>query len=278
MLETTITSPDGHDWWPADFPSFLKELKHIVGSCVGDDPCPLYRGQSSHDWLLDCTFVRAFIRTIFSIEDYRTLNRKVRRSILFHKSVLSLLLLKFGVLSTLRREALEREQSEGIDPWYEFIKHFQQYPESDWFIKGTFMLDWTTSPEIALYFANDRRSGAGAVWVCDAVETGRTRPVKKMAEILDLMHQKNLSDTPQGVPLIFHPPVQALHPRAAAQRPVYVAQMDYRCDLADAWYTQEASLVDRHIFVKLALPSGTVDECAQYLAANGITDEVVYPG
>ena len=276
-VRTTIISDDGHDWHPQDFPSFLIELKHIVGSCVGDDPAPLFRGQSNHGWLLDCTFVRSFVRTIFSIENYQTLNRQVRRSILFHKSVLSLLLLKFGVLSTPSQEAFEKEKSEGVDPWYEFIKHSQQYPESDSFVKGTFVLDWTTSSDIALYFANQGRSGAGAVWICDSAETGKTLQVKRMGEVLELMHLKNLSDTPQGVPLIFHPTVQALHPRAAAQFPVYIAQMDYRCDLADAWFTQEAALVESQIFVKLVLPEETQDECTEYLTGKGITREVVYP-
>jgi hypothetical protein len=187
------------------------------------------------------------------------------------------LLLKFGVLSTPSQEALEKEKLEDIDPWFEFIKHSQQYPETDSFIKGTFVTDWTTSPDIAIYFANECRTGAGAVWVCDAVETGKTLQVKKMGEILGLMHEKNFSNTPAGVPLIFHPKIQALHPRAAGQRPVYIAQMDYRADLADAWITQEAELTDRQIFMKLILPNGTQSECGQYLTKNGVTREVVYP-
>ena len=195
----------------------------------------------------------------------------------FHQSVLSLFLLKFGVLSTPSHEALENEKIEGIDPWFEFIKHSQQYPETDWFIKGTFVTDWTTSPDIAIYFANDGRTGTGAVWVCDSVETGKTLQVKKMGEILNLMQKKNFSSTPAGVPLIFHPKIQASHPRAAGQCPVYIAQMDYRADLADAWITQEAQLVDRQIFIKLILPNGSQSACGQYLVEKGITREVVYP-
>lgn len=280
-LTTTVTTPDGyggcHDWHPYDFPSFLAELKHITESCVGDDPAPLFRGHANDAWRLDCTFVRSFIETIFVLEDYQTLNQNIRRSISFHRSVLSLFFLKFGVLSIPSREALQKEKTDGIDPWFEFIKHTQQYPESDWFIKGTFVTDWTTSPDIAIYFANDGRTGAGAVWVCDSGETGKTLQIKKMGEILTLMQEKNFSSSPAGVPLIFHPSVQALHPRAAAQCPVYIAQMDYRADLADAWITQEAELGDRQIFIHLILPNGSQDECNRYLAKKGITHEVVYP-
>jgi hypothetical protein len=226
---------------------------------------------------LDCTFLRSFIETIFALKDYQALNRNIRRSIPFHHSVISLFLLKFGVLSTPSREALQHEKIDGIDPWFEFIKHTQQYPESDWFIKGTFAIDWTTSPDIALCFANHGRTESGAVWICDSVETGKTLQVKKMGEILTLMQERNFSNIPAGIPLIFHPKVQTLQPRAVTQCPVYIAQMDYRADLADAWLTQEAELGDRQIFVKLILPKGSQNECSQYLAENGITREVVYP-
>jgi len=280
-LTTTVTVPDGygkcHDWFPSDFPSFLTELEHITEACAGDDPAPLFRGHANEAWRLDCTFVRNFIETIFSLEDYQKFDREKRRSIIFHQSVLSLFLLKFGVIFTPSLEALEMEKSAGIDPWFEFMKHSQQYPETDRGLKGTFLTDWTTSPDIAIYFANDRRIGAGAVWVCDLVETGKTLQVKKMGEILALMQEKNFSSTPAGVPLIFHPKLQALHPRAVAQLPVYIAQMDYRADLADAWITQEAELVDRQIFIKLILPNGSQSACHQYLAEKGITREVIYP-
>lgn len=194
-LTTTIASPDGycgcHDWQPYDFSCFLIELNHIIESCAGGDPAPLFRGQSNAAWRLDCTFVRNFIETIFSLKNYQTLNQKIRRSITFHQSVLGLFLLKFGILSTPSQEALQMEKDHGIDPWFEFLKHTQQYPESDGFIKGTFVTDWTTCPDIAIYFANDKRSGAGAVWIFDSVETGKTLQIKKMGEILTLMQEKN---------------------------------------------------------------------------------------
>lgn len=282
LFDTTITSADGHEWLPVGFPAFLAELKHIIMACTGDDPAPLFRGQSDSTWLMDCTFVRNFVQKVFSLSNYQSLDRKIRQSGLFHKSVLSLLLLKFGVLSTPSQEAFTRAKSEDIDPWYEFLKHCQQYPEkypeNDRFIHGTCLIDWTTSPDVALYFANDCREGAGAIWICDTVETGKTLQIKKLGEILELMHAKNLSDAPASVPLIFHPQLQTFQPRAAEQHPVYVVQMNYSCDLADVWASQEKTLKEgRRIFIKLILPDGTHNECTDYLISKGMTTKVIYP-
>ncbi len=273
--------PDGyggfHDWCPQDFQSFLVELRHITEACSGRNSKPFFRGHANDRWSLDCTFVRSFIEGIFSLDDYQKLNRQIRRSINFHQSVLSLFLLKFGVLSSPSHEALGLERTEGIDPWFELMKHSQQYPEKDWGIMGTCLTDWTFSPDIALYFANDGRIGPGAVFICEPLEMGKVLQVKKMAEVLKLMQEKIFSNPSAGVPLIFHPKIQAPHPRAAAQNPVYIAQMDYRADLADAWLTQESGLVDRQIFIKLILPNGSQDECDMYLRKKRITSEVVFP-
>lgn len=277
LLNSTSVSPDGHEWLPTNFDAFLQELQHIVAACSGDDPAPLFRGQSDYSWPLECTFVRNFISRVFSLTDYRVLTKQIRRSVAFHKSVLSMLLLKFGVIGKPSDEAFEREKGTNIDPWYESLKYCQQYPENDHFIQGTFLTDWTTSHDIAIYFANDGRTETGAVWICDSPETGKTLQVKKLGEILEVMNARNFSDQPAGVPLLFHPSVQTFQPRAANQRPVYVAQMDYRCDIADYWVTQELALGGRLIFIKLILPPGSSEACNVYLSSKGITREVVYP-
>jgi hypothetical protein len=91
------------------------------------------------------------------------------------------------------------------------------------------------------------------------------------------MNAKNFADEPLGAPLIFHPSLQTFQPRAANQWPVYIAQMDYRFDIADAWASQEAALDGRLIFTKLILPPGSSEECSKYLVSKGITRDVVFP-
>ncbi len=276
-LESTATSPDGREWVPADFSAFLAELQHITESCTGDDPAPLYRGQDNYTWPLNCLFVRNFIQSALGLQNYMHLNNEIRTSLPFHKTILSMLLLKFGVIGHPTKEAFDHELKSGIDPWFEFLKETQQYPERDSFIKGTFFIDWTHNHDVALYFANQTQEEDGSIWICDTVETGKILQEKKVAEILALMNENNFSDTPRGVPLLFHPLKQALHPRAVNQHVVYFAQMDYRYDLADIWIAQENQLDNRRIFIKLILPNNSFDECSDYLRSNGITQETVFP-
>ena len=184
--KSTIHSPDYREWRPSSFESFLIELDHIIKSCEGDDPAPLFRGQTNNEWFVDSTFVRNCIQKIFDIPDYHRLNKKLRQAVSFHRAITSLILLKFGTVGKPSKESFERERVDDIDPWFEWLKNLQQYPESDHFIKGTFLLDWSISKDIALYFATysgkgDARSvspGHGAVWVCDAAATGK-KPYRK---------------------------------------------------------------------------------------------------
>lgn len=282
--KSTDHSPDFHEWVPNTFDNLLVELNHIISSCEGPDPAPLFRGQADYTWSLDSTFVRNCIKHLFNLPDYQKLTTKIRHSLSFHRSIASLLLLKFGTLCKPSKEAFDRERTENIDPWFELLKNLQQYPERDAFIKGTFLTDWSRSKEIALYFtiyegrAEQRkiRPGHGALWICDAVATGKTLQVKKLGEILKLMNKPEFLDGTRSLPLIFHPPTQTLQPRAMNQIPVYISQMDFRYDIADIWANLESQRKKR-IFVKLIIPEETKEALAQYLESKGVSEDNVYP-
>lgn len=47
-LKSTEHSDDLREWVPSSFDSFLIELDHIISSCEGKDPAPLFRGQTNY--------------------------------------------------------------------------------------------------------------------------------------------------------------------------------------------------------------------------------------
>ena len=150
--------------------------------------------------------------------------------------LLNLFFFKFDFVARPSDELFQVEKKHGIDPWFEFMKRLQQYPEEDpTHLKGTSIIDWTQNSDVAIYFANDSRDGDGALWICDATATGKTLQVITGAEILKKMEQSGREDASLGVPLIFHPKKQLIQKRAVDQQPVYVAQMDLRVDLSEVW-------------------------------------------
>ncbi len=283
-IESTIHSPDFREWCPSSFESFLVELNHIVDSCEGDDPAPLFRGQANKGWHLDSTFVRNCIQHLFNIPDYRTVKKEVRQSVPFHKAMASLFLLKYGTLWNPSPESFEREEVDGIDPWFELLKNLQQYPENDRFINGTFLVDWSWSKDIALYFAifhgkgqeREVSSGDGSLWIYDSVATGNTLQQKKLGEILSMMRSEEFLNGSKTFPLLFYPPSQTLQPRQKNQAPFYIAQMDFRYDLADHWASYEEQNKKR-VFIKLVIDEILKEEAAKYLESNNISEKFVYP-
>jgi hypothetical protein len=282
-LKSTRYSPDLREWEPVSFDNLLIELEHIIKSCYGSDPFVLFRGQPNCEWLLDSTFVRNCIQRIFGVSDYLQLNPQIRHAVEFHKAIVSLLLLKFGAVWRPSKEAFEHEKTEDIDPWFELLKNLQQHPERDYFIKGTFLIDWTQSKDIALYFATFEGRGSqrhitadhGAIWVYDAISTGNVLQVKKLGEILQLMAKREFLEGNKTFPLIFHPKRQTLQPRSVSQLPVYVSQMDFRYDLADIWATYENN--KRKVFVKIIINENIKRRIADYLESNNISEDKVYP-
>ncbi|BCA53475.1 hypothetical protein W02_06150 [Nitrospira sp. KM1] len=173
------------------------------------------------------------------------------------------------------------ETSRGIDPWFEFMKRVQQHPDEGhdgpFCLKGTNILDWTKSSDVALYFANDNRAGDGAVFVSDSTATGKTLQVVPVGSILDKMHQDGNAGKALGVPLMFHPEHQILNQRAKNQQAIYFAQMELRVDLEVIWREQEKWLEDETIVIKLVLPSGTETQVNEYLLRKEITAGFLFP-
>lgn len=213
-LKSTEYSDDLREWAPSSFDTFLIELDHIISSCEGEDPAPLFRGQTNCEWFLDSTFVRNCIQHIFTISDYHKLKNEIRHTVSFHHTITSLLLLKFGTVGKPSQGSFECEKCDAIDPWFELLKNLQQYPDRDYFINGTFLVDWSRSKDIALYFATYKgkgetrsvSSGNGTIWICDAVATGKTLQTKKLGEILSLMSREEFLNGNKTFPLLFHPP------------------------------------------------------------------------
>ena len=193
-------------------------------------------------------------------------------------SLSNLLLLKFGTLVRPSAELLAEAAKHDLDPWFELMKRYQQHPSEDELpLKGTNLVDWSKSCDVALYFANENREGSGAIFVCDATATGKTLQTTPMAEILAKVRTQMAQGLPNGAPLLFSPERQIAYQRAKNQQAVYFAQMDLRLDLLELWRLQEQKNPKKTIAIKLVLPSGSKQECATYLASKGINDAFIYP-
>lgn len=283
-LKSTQHSDDLREWMPNAFDNFLIEIDHVINSCEGSNPAPLFRGHTNYEWLVDSTIVRNSIQHIFKISDYHKLSPKIRHTVSFHRALASIILLKFGTVSCTSKELIEREKSEGIDPWFEIMKHLQQYPEEDQFINGTFLLDWSLSKDIALYFATYQGKykqrtispNHGAVWIYDSVSTGKTLQIVKVGKILSLMSSEEFLNADKTFPLIIHPNPQTRQPRSINQVPAYVAQMDFRYDVVDIWADYEMRN-NKRVFIKLILSENLKLDAAKYLQSKNVLEDVVYP-
>lgn len=265
------------EWIPTTFAGFLEEAEHVQAHCKELDHLVLYRGHRDRKWLLDSTFVRSCKQYVFGIEPWGRIRFDEFRMSTNHQQILlNLFSFKFDFVARPSNELFKHEVKHGIDPWFEFMKRLQQYPEDDpTHLKGTNILDWTRNPDVGLYFANEAREGEGAVWILDATATGKTLQIIKVAEILKKMGKFGRKDRSLGVPLLFHPKKQLPHKRATNQEPIYIAQMDLRVDLSEVW--GNLSTRDKRIFVKLVLPVGTHEECSRYLEEKGLNREFLFP-
>jgi len=279
-LSDTVVNAVTREWVPNSFDGFLHELNHIVDHCKTKKSLALFRGHRNREWLLDSTFARSFKTTLFGIPSEDRLSQRIVTSAEFHPAILNLFLLKFGVLARPSDELEAIAQQHDVDAWFEFMKRVQQYPEMEdafFFLKGTNLLDWTKSPDVALYFANENRNSDGAIYICDATATGKTLQILPLGAILDKMSELGRANQPLGVPLLFSPRKQILCQRAKNQQAVYFAQMDLRYDLEYIWQLREAELSGESISIKLILPAGSEGVAGEYLEKKGITRAFIYP-
>ena len=286
-LKSTVCSPDGREWVPSTLDNILIELDHIAKTCEDEDHLILFRGQCNHEWFLDSTLVRNGISRLFGITNYQKIPNSIRRQVSFHRLMASVLLMKFGTILKPSKEAYAKENSHGIDPWFELLKNAQQYPEDYnevYFTQGTFLVDWTMSQNIGLYFAvfeglrSNRQIGSddGALWVYDGSSTGNILQELKLERILNLMTEADFLNGERTFPLMFHPRQQTKQLRAENQKPLYIAQMDFRYDLADVWASYELQGNEK-VFVKLRIQQHIKSALARYLDSQSVTEGHVYP-
>jgi hypothetical protein len=275
---TTRIDPRTGEWLPATFEGCLVELENIAAVAEANESLLLYRGHADHRWRLDSTFVREFKRRLLQIEPTQGFSKHLRSCGDLTSSLTSLLLMKFGRLVGPSPELMKVSAEHGADPWFELMKRYQQFPKEDSLpFKGTNLLDWSRSRDVALYFANDLRTDAGAIFICDATATGKTLQVVTVAEILSKMRDQMLAGFANGVPLLFSPKKQIAYARAKNQQAVYFAQMELRLDLLEQWRLQERSQPDSTIVVKIVIPDGTTEVCAAYLSGKGVTKDYIFP-
>jgi hypothetical protein len=265
------------EWIPETFEDFLTECQHVVSHCLNLGHLILYRGQRERKWLLDSTFVRSLKHHVFGIESWHKIKfDDFRLSAQHQQFALNLFFLKFDFLAQPSQQLYDVAKEHGLDPWFEFMKRIQQYPEEDTsHLKGSFLVDWTQNVDIALYFANEFRRGEGALWICDATATGKTLQTITVEKILKKMNRMGKRNKSLGIPLIFHPKKQANQKRATNQEPVYVAQMDLRVDLSEVWDNFQQT--SEQILVKLILPAATEEAFFRYLQDKKMTREFLFP-
>lgn len=280
ICSSTVVNKVTKEWIPKSFDDFLLELNQIESSFNGGDALLVFRGHRRREWLLDSTFVRSCKSILFGIDTHSRFSERLAGSLDLHRALLNLFLLKFGVLVCPSQELQALEKPHGIDPWFELMKRVQQHPDErqdgPFPIKGTNLIDWTRSADVALYFANENRTGDGALYMCDTTATGKTLQVIPVGKILEKMNEDGNAGRPLGTPLMFSPARQILNQRAKNQQAIYFAQMELRTDLETIWRLQEEQLRNETIVLKLVLP-GSESHVKEYLLKKGITSAFLFP-
>jgi hypothetical protein len=91
-----------------------------------------------------------------------------------------------------------------------------------------------------------------------------------------LVGQLNTSPDSQGRPQRSKEEIAC--ERARNQDAVYIAQMDLRCDLAETLIKYERlKQLNERTFIKVVLPTGSKEECDEWLKKAGITTKYIYP-
>lgn len=261
-------------WKPDSSENFLRELEYASAVFSRSNHAVLYRGQRDRSWSIESTLARNLKRDWFSTPAGYQFNESAQNSFELHRLLVSAVLWKFGHAIGSSPELLAvEEQNQEIDSWFELMKRLQQYPEKekDWEgLPGTPLVDWSSSADVGLFFANRHRtsSQSGAVFILDATEIGPIQMSIKVAEILGIL-EKTLHDRSPGLPLLFCPPRQTKMLRATRQSARYFMHMDLRYDLSEIWRIHEQNIRKR-ILLKIILPTGTDVAIANYLDQKGL--------
>ncbi len=274
-----FSTPADWAWRPDSFENFLRELEHAAAVLSRSNHLILYRGHRDRSWLIDSTIARSLKQIWLRTPPGDQFNKRAQNTFELHRLLISAVLWKFGhAMGPCPELFVLEHQDPEIDPWFELMKRLQQYPdkEPDWeALPGTPLVDWSSSSDIALFFANRHRtsSQSGAVFILDATEIGPIQMKRKVAEILRRLEEE-LHDRSPGLPLLFCPPKQTLMLRAKRQSAYYFAHMDLRCDLSELWRIHEQT-IGKRIILKLILPAGTDGVAANYLHQRRLDEDYV---
>lgn len=282
-MKISPTNPDthihGHEWIPSSFPAFIQELEHIVSFGKKQNYCMLFRGHSNYQWLLDSTFIRDVKKNVLDLDPLSKIRYDYRYSLEYNRLIGSLFLYKFSIV-TQPSQDLKKLAEKGIDPFFEWMKRIQQYPNEDKSrLKGTFLIDWSGNEKVAMFFASeyDKSFNDGALWIANLTATGKVLHRDLTLEnILNKYKKAFIDDQPFGLPLIFSPRYQLECEQAKNQEAVYVAQMDMRVDLFELWEKYEIEN-NKQVIIKLCLPHRIKKECRNWLDNNGITQNYLFP-
>jgi hypothetical protein len=266
------------EWLPATFDDFALEIEGLKAAAAATKSLLLFRGHRQREWRLDSTFTRSIKQKLFGMNAEDAFSERLRNSGDLNLALSSLLLFKYGTMFEPSAELKQVEDDHGVDAWFELMKRHQQYQEEDsTVLQGTNFLDWSKNSDIALFFANEVRTGNGAVFVCDATATGKTLQILPVIEILNKVRVQLIQGQSNGAPLLFSPPKQILNQRAKNQQAVYFAQMEMRVDMLEIWRLSQSNVPDETICIKVVLPKGTEFETQEYLVKRTIDKNFIYP-
>ncbi len=244
----------------------------------------LFRGQEDNSWSVDSKFVRSVLHDLSEIKALE-LSDIMRTSIDFHQYVIKLIHHKRATYNISEGMNKFGQENPEIDLEFEVLKFLQQYPKKEsphQKLLGTHIVDWTYDPFVALYFAVNNTQNIpphkdAAVYIYHSVNTLNIVQVKKLEEFYSLMDSKDYQNCILGaLPIIFHPKELIKDKRASNQKSIYIAQMDFRYDLIEAWKRYEKE-TGTEIISKIVISSYLKNECRQYLQSKGYNDSFIYP-
>lgn len=278
--DTEVVS-NGRVWIPSTAKSLIQELQGIRERAFAQDHVALFRGHADFNWCLDSTIARTIKESIFGFKPGEIPTDDCAADRFFSQTLYGAFLFKCGGAGRPSHELMAlAESDDGIDPWFEWMKHQQQFPDKDHrTLKGSFLIDWTVSECVASWFATAPKTPScpAAVFVADISASGSVHATGKLRSTLDAMEQHDWQERPfPGLPLLFCPPKQTLMVRANAQQARYLAQMDLRWPIDHVWRAKEAEVGER-IYIKVKIKSALRSRMRKELEALGMTETAIFP-
>lgn len=275
----TVVDLESVEWRPATFKDFLLELDHIQTQV---DEVLLFRGHKDVSWLLDSTFSRN-LKLKEGLKVTERYPEAIWTDVSRQHELARIWLDKID-----RIEFNPELEKLGLCSYFEFHKHHQMNQKdkriNDFEPLGTNFIDFSFSPKIGLYFANEGRdSGEGALFMVRKAAVGTmTRNPQEWKDVLSRLRSclgKSPSEMYSWDPILVYPTIQGnneLDPKPKRQEAVYVAQMDFRFDLGMCWdIAREKKGVQA--YVKMILPSDTRQAVQEYLKSFGIDRDYLFP-